>query len=115
MSNLTDHLTEQDAITAAWEAAHPDTRPSPLNILEAAERLSSAALLLTAYAQGRFRMVTPEDAWLAGFDCDAATSIFDEDEGCTGLLEEDGNRILMIDAEGTPWTIVIATGEMSRI
>ena len=79
---------------------------------QTARRLANAAILATAFAEGRFRKVTVQDAWGLGWDAEAdEPEVFTED-GLHAILSADRTEIqMMADDEGECWTVQIATGE----
>ncbi|MBT0779192.1 hypothetical protein [Paracoccus sp. pheM1] len=77
-----------------------------------ARRLTDAATIATAFAEGRFRKVTVQEAWSLGWDPEA-----DEPEVFAGgqlhaILNAERTEIqMMADDDGECWTIQIASGE----
>ncbi|MDF3856178.1 MULTISPECIES: hypothetical protein [Paracoccus] len=77
-----------------------------------ARRLANAATLATAFAEGRFRKVTVQEAWGLGWDAEADEPEIFTEGGLHAILSADRTEIqMMADDEGECWTIQIASGE----
>lgn len=79
---------------------------------QTARRLTDAATIATAFAEGRFRRVTVREAWSLGWDAEADEPEVFTEGGLHAILNADRTEIeMMADDDGECWTIQIASGE----
>lgn len=79
---------------------------------QTARRLTDAATIATAFAEGRFRKATVREAWGLGWDAEAEEPEVFTEGGLHAILNADRTEIeMMSDDEGECWTIQIASGE----